>query len=105
MRMEPADLLGHVQPVGENRDLLRETLLVDSDSACKLLHRLAQPIPLLDQPTRRTLRNAIHRTLDIEQPLLEERLETRALVAPHLVQSSHGALDDRGQFRGRTLDL
>src|ERR1035437_9579732 len=46
VRPEPVDLLAHVEPVRENRDLLRHTLLVERDSFRQDLHVLAKAIPL-----------------------------------------------------------
>ena len=56
VRREPVQLLPHVQPVGEDRDLLRQALRIYRDAACQPLHVLSQPHPLRPRPARQARR-------------------------------------------------
>jgi hypothetical protein len=101
-----ARLFGDVQPIGEQRDLLRQPVLIDVDAAGKLPYRQPQPLALLEHALRCALGDAIQRPFDDVQPLVEIGGESEPLVATHLEERIHGAVDDREQRRaglGRKL--
>ena len=83
--VKATDLFGHVEPVGEDGDLLREPLLVDCDAVGQLADRGAQAgravRPAAPARARRCARPSL---LDDRQALLEVRREPRSLRAAHL---------------------
>ena len=96
---EARQLLLHVEPVGEHRDLLRQPLLVDRHAVGELPHRLAQPVALLDQ--RSGARAAIRASA--ASMIASRSRDTSASRAPflaaHLRQRVDRALDDRQRAR------
>jgi hypothetical protein len=96
--MEPADFLRDVQTIGENRDFLRQALVIERDTVGELANGRAQAIPLLDEPRRSSLVDAMNRMLDHSQPCFEILSETCALGRSHVIERRDRTVDDRHQL-------
>src|SRR5215831_17664694 len=90
--MESTDLLADIEAVGENRDLLRQSLIVERDPVCELLNCGAELVALFHEAHWCPLGDTFHGLLDQRDTLTEIRGEPRALRSAHSVECGNGAL-------------
>ena len=102
VRVKAADLLADVEPVGEDRDLLREALLVERDALGQLAIVRAQAVALLDESLRRALVDSIDRLLDDRQVARSRYVASRAPSPLRIcIERRNGAFDDRDELGRR----